>query len=219
MRSRATDGQSHDQLKYLPTAANVQQVQPAKQVSPKQPRRGVVPPSPGRQDAASSDSSPSQQPYPRRTSETLTHLQSDPQVPALIKEIDDLMGGLLDSPIPEPKQSHEVLPRPINATTVTEPARAPVEVVASRSQERENMEERPGEEEVDDDDGDIVFPKNFNPADFVRDEEIKIDPRNFLNTPSPEPNLLELKGALSTGPTSGGQPRSQLVGGMLSTVR
>ena len=69
----------------------------------------------------------------------------------------------------------------------------------------------------------IPFPKNINPADFMRDEDIKIDPRNYLNTPSPEPTLHDLKGATSpissAGAARGGAyQRSPLVGGTLSHV-
>ena len=211
MRSYATEGQSHDLQKHLlPTATSGQQVQPVKPVSPKQARRGI-PPSPstsGHQDNASSESSPAQS--HGRPSETVAHLQSDPQVPALIKEIDDLMGGLLDSPTPEPKQTHEDTSRLTNGRAEPETWRAAANVDPDRLREREVLVEK---EEVDN--GDIVFPKNFNPADFIRDEDIKIDPRNFLNTPSPEPNLLELKGAISASSSAGHSP---LVGGVLSTV-
>ena len=236
-RSHDPQNRSHDQQQHCPpqgsparpprTLPSQQQVQPVKPVSqrlrssPPSHGRGNVStsvPKGGQNDQAGSSESPSPQPYRQRTSETLNHLQSDPQVPALIKEIDDLMGGLLDdSPAPERKEPTLSSPDMTTPTLTFEPARLPARVDDQRrGVVREHREE---EEAVVTSEN--LFPQNINPADFLRDEDIRIDPRNFLNTPSPEPTLLDLKGPTATGLATGGSApyqQSPLIGGILSNV-
>ena len=154
-------------------------------------------------------------------------MQSDPQVPALIQQIDELMGGLLDSPELERKEQPPYVGLNVAATST---ASAQLQEFANLQEYslplRMNGNGVPERRDV------VVasespFPRNINPADFLRDEEIRIDPRNFLNTPSPEPNLLDLKVASSSstsemaasGLSAGGYQHSPLIGGILSTVR
>lgn len=133
-------------------------------------------------------------------SETVNQMQSDPQVPMLIQEIDELMGGLLDSPVAERKE------RP-SATQNTATSSA-------FNLNGDGLEQGGGMIASE-----SPFLSNINPADFLRDEEIRIDPRNYLNTPSPEPNLLgTTEMAMSGGVSSGAFQPSPLVGGVLSTV-
>lgn len=235
--------QSHDQNKQQPIpvapphvpqkspSADVQQVQPVKPVSqphshsPPQPRGGGTDsvPKTGFQYKTASDS-PSPQQFRRKTSETLNHLQNDPQFPALIQQIDELMGGLLDdSPAPERKE--QTLTSPETMTSSMLKQQPPPQQALGGVEERGrngNFAKRGDEASILSPDLDIPFPKNINPADFIRDEDIKIDPRNFLNTPSPEPNLLDLKVATTkTGPETGSSSsfqHSPLIGGILSYV-
>lgn len=142
-------------------------------------------------------------------------MQSDPQVPMLIQQIDELMGGLLDSPIAERKEQPSATQNTAIPNAFDLKVGSPFTGMNGDSLEPSGgmiASESP-------------FLSNINPADFLRDEEIRIDPRNYLNTPSPEPNLLDLnKGtAASAEMTASGlstvtsQP-SRLVGGILSSV-
>ena len=198
MRPTIPQGQSVTQALPSSNATHLNTGQPTTQShsnSSNQQRTNVsgsIPSPSAHQDEATSDSSPPQQPYRRKTSETLNHMQSDPQVPMLIQQIDELMGGLLDSPVAERKE------RPSAAQSS-----ATNGVVASEN----------------------PFLSNINPADFLRDEDIKIDPRNFLNTPSPEPNLLDFNGTTASanemsasGVSTGAFQPSPLVSGVLSSV-
>ena len=159
---------------------------------------------------------PPVQTYRQPTSETVFHLKNDPQVPVLIQEIDELMGGLMDTPPLESKLT------PSRSATVPSFERS--QAHGTESGYRTRVRESPlkhNDDEVFT--SEIPFPKNINPADFMRDEDIKIDPRNFLNTPSPEPALLDMKGAPSTGSSAGtaragAYQRSSLIGGTLSHV-
>lgn len=169
---------------------------------------------PARQDDAKSDSSPPQEPYRRRTSETLNQMQSDPQVPMLIQQIDELMGGLLDSPIAERKKQPSATQNTATSNAFNLKEHSPFTGMNGDNLERSGgmiASESP-------------FLSNINPADFLRDEEIRIDPRNYLNTPSPEPNLLDFKGTTgsaemaASGLSTGAFQPSPLVGGILSNV-
>lgn len=236
-RSHGPHSQSHDQRKhslpvspsnvpYISPSADSQHTQAVQQRgqstrshsrSPQQQSGNVSSTSvpPNNQGEAPSDSPP--QPYHHRLSERVTQLQNDPQVPALIQQIDDLMDGLLDSPQPERKQPSSTSPNTVSTfERPQEPAwqqqqqKYPVgarDIPSHR--EGATLSESP-------------FPKNINPADFIREEEMMIDPRNFLNTPSPEPNILDLKGAVPSETTSGSSARAHLhlplVGGILSSV-
>ena len=137
----------------------------------------------------------------------------------LIQEIDELMGGLMDTPPPEHKQS------PLTPTGATVPGFERLQ--ARRGTELEyRMRVRNSPTKQSDDEvftSEIPFPKNINPADFMREEDIEIDPRNFLNTPSPEPTMLNMKSASKPGSSAGAargsaHQRSTLVGGTLSHV-
>ena len=192
MRPAIHQGQPHDQPKLHPPVNGHQATGRPTTQSYSHPHNQQRPnvsssiPSPVHQDDATA---PQQQPYRQKPSETLNQMQNDPQVPMLIQQIDELMGGLLDSPIANRKEQPSA-----TATNGVEPIESP-------------------------------FLSNINPADFLRDEDIKIDPRNFMNTPSPEPNLLDFKGTTTstaevaaTGVPSGAFQPSPLVGGVLSTV-
>ena len=181
--------------------------------SPNQQHASVsssIPP-PARQDDTKSDSSPPQAPYRRRTSETLNQMQSDPQVPMLIQQIDELMDGLLDSPVAERKKQP--------SATATSNAFNLKEHSPFTGMNGDSLEQSSGVIASE-----SPFLSNINPADFLRDEEIMIDPRNYLNTPSPEPNLLEFKGTTASAETAasglhtGAFQPSPLVGGVLSNV-
>jgi hypothetical protein len=131
----------------------------------------------------------------------------------LIQEIDELMGGLLDSPIAERKERPSA-----TQNAATSSAFNVIEHSLLTGMGNGNgLEQSSGAIASE-----SPFLSNINPADFLRDEEIRIDPRNYLNTPSPEPNLLNTTGsaemAATTGVSSGAFQPSPLVSGVLSTV-
>ena len=148
-------------------------------------------------------------------SETVNQMQSDPQVPMLIQEIDELMGGLLDSPIAERKERPSATQNAQNAAISS--AFNMLEHSPSTGMNGAGLEQGGGLIASE-----SPFLSNINPADFLRDEEIRIDPRNYLNTPSPEPNLLSTTAsaemAASGGVSTGAFQPSPLVSGVLSTV-
>ena len=182
--------------------------------SPNQQPAGVsssIPP-PAHQNDVKSDTSPPQEPYRQRMSETVNQMQSDPQVPMLIQEIDELMGGLLDSPVAERKERPSA-----TQNAATSSAFNMIEHSSLTEMNGAGLEQGSGLIASE-----SPFLSNINPADFLRDEEIRIDPRNYLNTPSPEPNLLgttaSAEMSASGGVSTGAFQPSPLVGGVLSTV-